>query len=119
VRLGFAEFAKERRKAAKPNETLFAGERPNARGQWGRKLGTWFVQRVRGLGLEGRNLSIHSLRHDFRDALREAGVEEPLADYLFGHARRGVSGIYGGNRPYSVARMAEAVSKVSYPGLSL
>jgi integrase len=119
IRLGFAEYADARRKEAKPDAMLFAGEHPNARGQWGRQLGQWFVGRVKGLGLKGRMLTIHSLRHDYRDALREAGVDEPLADYLMGHARKGVGGVYGGERPYSVTRLAEAVAKVRYEGLKL
>jgi integrase len=119
VRLGFARFATERQKAAAADAPLFAGEKPNKRGQWGRQLGQWFAGRVRELGLHGRGLTIHALRHDFRDALREAGIEEPLADYLMGHARKGVAGAYGGERPYSVARLAEAIGKVSYEGLTL
>jgi integrase len=119
VRLGFADFATERRKEAGPEAALFPGEHPNARGQWGRMLSQWFSGRVKELGLTGRKLTFHALRHDFRDALREAGIEEPLGDYLFGHARQGVAGIYGGERPYSVARLAEAVAKVRYPGLAL
>jgi integrase len=119
VRLGLADYATKRRKAGGPDAMLFAGERPNERGQWGRKLGQWFVGRVKELGLEGRKLTLHALRHDFRDALREAGIEEPLAEYLFGHARKGLAAIYGGERPYPVVRLAEAIGKVRYDGLTL
>jgi integrase len=116
-RLGFMAFVAARKKAGGDNAQLFESEKPNARGQWGRRFGEWFVKRVRELGLKGRKLSLHALRHDFRDALREGGVDEGLADYLTGHARQGVAGIYGGQRPYSVARLKEAVGKVRYPGL--
>ena len=119
VRLGFAQYATERRKQAGADAMLFAAERPNARGQWGRQLGQWFASTVRGLGLEGRKLTIHALRHDFRDALREAGIDEAMAEYLFGHARKGLAAVYGGERPYSLARLAEAIGKVRYPGVSL
>jgi integrase len=119
VRLGFADYATKRRKGAGADAMLFAGERPNARGQWGRQLSQWFVARVKELGLEGRRLSLHALRHDFRDALREAGINEQLAQYLFGHAQKGLGAIYGGERPYSVARLRAAMEKVRYPGVRL
>jgi integrase len=119
VRLGFAQYATERRKQAGADAMLFAGQAPNERGQWGRKLGEWFSGRVKELGLEGRKLTIHALRHDFRDALREAGIDEPMAEYLFGHARKGLAAVYGGERPYSLARLAEAIGKVRYPGVNL
>jgi integrase len=118
ILLGFADYATGRRKAAEPDAMLFVGERPNARGQWGRRLGQWFVGRVKELGLEGRKLTLHALRHDFRDALREAGIDEQLAQYLFGHAQKGLNAIYGGQRPYSVAKLAEAIGRVRYEGVS-
>ena len=118
LRLGFMDFVKERRKAAKPNDLLFAGEAAYARQQWGRGLGDWFTRKVRSLKLEGRKLTFHSLRHDFRDALREAEVERGLADYLMGHAQEGMGAQYGSGRP-SLARLSAAAAKVSYGGLKL
>lgn len=50
---------------------------------------------MRSLKLEGRKLTFHSLRHDFRDAPREAEVEGALADYLMGHAQEGMGAQYG------------------------
>ena len=96
---------------------LFAGEQALARDQWGRSLGTWFAKHVRGLNLTGRKLTFHSLRHDFKDALREAEVPAELGDYLMGHARPGVGAIYG-NRP-SLGRLKDAVKRVQFPGLGL
>jgi integrase len=118
VRLGFVTFAAERRRAAGPDELLFEGERAYARNQWGRRLGEWFTAQVRGHELEGRKLGFHSLRHDFRDALREAEVEGPLADYLMGHSQSGMGALYGAGRP-SLARLKPAIGKVDYPGLAL
>ena len=97
TRLGFLDFVRLRQQAeAEPDALLFEGEKAFARDQWGRSLGDWFAKHVRGLGLPGRKLTFHSLRHDFRDALREAEVEPELADYLMGHARAGMGAVYGG-----------------------
>lgn len=117
VRLGFLGFVKERREKAGGDELLFAGQKAYARQQWGRGLGEWFGRRVKALGLEGRKLGMHSLRHDFRDALREAEVPEDVAHYLMGHAQDGMGAVYGG-RP-TLARLKAAIARVAYPDLAL
>lgn len=116
VRLRFLDFVKQRRAAAKPNDMLFLGEKATARDQWGRSLGWWFAKHVRSLNLEGRKLTFHALRHDFREALREAEVEPALADYIMGHAQPGVGAIYGASRP-SLTRLKAAIEKVRYGDL--
>jgi integrase len=117
VRLGFLEFVKERREGAAGEELLFAGQKAYARDQWGRGLGEWFGKRVKALEIEGRKLGMHSLRHDFRDALREAEVAEDVAHYLTGHAQTGMGAVYGG-RP-TLARLKAAMERIAYAGLSL
>jgi integrase len=117
VRLGFLDFVAQRRAEATPDAMLFAGEKAFARDQWGRGLGDWFAKHVRGLKLEGRKLTFHALRHTFSDALREAEVDAPLADYIMGHSQPGVGAIYGG-RP-SLARLKGAVQAVRYGDLKV
>lgn len=119
VRLGFLEWAEGRRKAAKQDETLFPGEKPYAHGKWGRGLSDWFGRRVKALGLQGVKLTFHSLRHDFKDAMREAEIDPQMQDYLAGHAGPGgVGAAYGGRTP-SLARRKDAVGRVGYRGLAL
>jgi integrase len=117
VRLGFLKFVKDRRKEASGEELLFVGQKAYAREQWGRGLGEWFGKRVKALELEGRKLGMHSLRHDYRDALREAEVPDDVAHYLMGHAQEGMGGVYGG-RP-TLARLKAAVRRVAYAGVAL
>jgi integrase len=117
VRLGFLKFVEERRKDAAGGELLFAGQKAYAREQWGRGLGEWFGKRVKALKLEGRKLGMHSLRHDFRDALRDADVPEDVAHYLMGHAQGGTSAVYGG-RP-TLARLKTAMERIAYAELNL
>ena len=81
-------------------------------------MGEWFSNRVKTLDLEGRKLTFHALRHDFRDALREAEVESSLANYIMGHAQVGVQAIYGAGRP-SLARLKGALEAVRYEKLRL
>jgi hypothetical protein len=61
-------------------------------------------------------------RHNMKDALRAAGVQEDLNDAITGHAGGGVGRGYGTKQVlarYGMARVAEAVNKVAYPGLDL
>ena len=53
---------------------------------------------------------IHSLRHTFKDAMRDAGVSKETSDYLSGHASGDVSGKYG--RGPSMKTRYEAISKL-------
>jgi integrase len=117
VRLGFLKFVEGRRGLAGGEELLFAGQKAFARDQWGRRLGEWFSKRAKELQLEGRKLGMHSLRHDFQDALREADVPADVASYLMGHAAEGMGAVYGG-RP-TLTRLKAAIERVSYPELAL
>jgi integrase len=116
IELGFLKFVKEGREKAAGDELLFPGQKAYARDQWGRGLGEWFGKRVKALGLEGTKLGMHSLRHDFRDALREAEVSEEVAHYLMGHTIPGMSKVYGRPR---LPQLKAAMAKISYDCLSL
>ena len=64
------------------------------------------------------DVSFHSLRHGFRDALREAGVPIDATRALGGWARSGgIEERYGqGTR---AATLAHWMAKVDFPGLDL
>lgn len=117
MRLGFVEIVVERKASAAPSGLLFEGAKATARDQWGRSLSRWFGKRIQELGLTGRKLSFHSLRHDFRDALREAEVDPELADYVMGHAGQGMRTVYGA-RP-ALRRLKAAIAAVSYDEVRL
>ena len=67
-----------------------------------------------------RNLGVtnhfHSLRHSFRDACREAEVDNDIADYLGGWSgSTSVSRSYG-SLEFSLSQMKRQLDRVSYPG---
>lgn len=114
IELGLFDVAKQRAS----NGLLFEGELPDKRGIWGDKFGDWFSvhRKSQGIGLKGQ--SLHALRHNFEDALREAELHQtPIGQYLGGRtAVDAVGAGYGaGDSP---RRLFEAISKVQYPGLS-
>ncbi|NDW60108.1 hypothetical protein G0P98_26940 [Yangia sp. PrR004] len=52
------------------------------------------VKQVRDDPNDGRYV-VHSLRHSYRDFLRDAGVSEETSDYIVGHEGSGQGRKYG------------------------
>ena len=89
-----------------------------------------FSKCMRELGFRGRK-GLHSLRHNFKDALRAGGVPEDLSDALTGHSGGGVGRRYGARarhakqrhkviiERFGMKRMVEAIEKVEYPSIDL
>jgi integrase len=68
-------------------------------------------------GAKGERQSFHSLRHTWRDALREGGVSRDATLAMGGWKSGGTEELYGGGlRP---STLAPEIAKVRYPGLDL
>lgn len=124
--LGFGDFVKARKKqaeaAGKPEALLFPGILMKQRGQVGYNIGRWFSELVDDLGLEGRNLSFHSFRHNFEDALRRARIfGTDQGSYLSGRSSRMPNSgkTYGDGWKTMVAELKTEMEMVTYPGLDL
>lgn len=117
IRLGFLGLAKARREAGAVQ--LFEGQRADSRGYWGRRVSEDFSALLAARGVKTDKVSFHSLRHDFEDALREAGLHgTAMGAYLAGRSQAGrVDAAYGSG--YSTDAKAAAIVKVNYPGLRL
>ncbi|MBF0246180.1 MAG: site-specific integrase [Planctomycetes bacterium] len=77
----------------------------------------WFSRLLRDLGIKSDKVSFHSLRHCFKDALRQARVSETTQDKIMGHTNDSVQARYG-----SAALLPEesnSVLSISYPGLRI
>lgn len=68
------------------------------------------------LGITHPQKVFHSFRHNFRDACREAKLDEEISDALMGHTDSGRQGRdYGSDFP--IRRLQEEICKIKYPGL--
>ena len=77
----------------------------------------WFAAKfLTSVGISGRMVSFHSFRHNFRDALREGGVQQDFVYTLGGWAPRSAANRYGSGR---VPVLQREIEKVAYPGLDL
>ncbi|WP_160485031.1 site-specific integrase [Aurantiacibacter rhizosphaerae] len=114
LRLGFWDFVVEAQTAGR--EHLFPDVKPDKLGKWGDHTSKWFSRQVKSLDLKGRNLSFHSFRHSFEDALRRADLHDtPIGNALTGRWTAGVSKSYGSK--YPVGKLHQALIEVGYPGL--
>ena len=56
------------------------------------------------------NLVVHSLRHTYKDLLRDAGIPKDMQDFILGHAASSVGDSYG--QGYSLLSKKNAVDKL-------
>ncbi len=115
LQLGFLDYVAARRGAEE--FLLFPEGTVNQRGQVGAKLGERFSAFVKSLNLIGTKLGMHSFRHSFEDGLRRAELAERTSSALSRRIEPGSGKAYGDGM--STRQKAEALAKVTYPGLDL
>ncbi len=117
IKMGFLAYVRRQRDAGEPK--LFTGEEPNSRGQWGDGFSDWFTRLIQKQSFEGKKLGMHSFRHNWQDAAREAGLHgTAIGQELAGRSKGGdSSNNYGSG--FSTAALAEASSRITYPNLDL
>jgi integrase len=87
----------------------------SARGQYkrtGMRIAAW----IKSLGIDGVRPN-HGWRHTFKTISLEAGIEERAADYIQGHASKGVGRSYGSNTVPALAKQLALFPRypVDYP----
>lgn len=115
VRIGLLDLVAQRRKER--GGRLFPDAKRGEDGYYSSVFSKWANRWLDSVGVKTKKTVLYSLRHNFKDALREADVDEPKQKQLMGHADPSMSGRYGAG--YSTRALHEAVSRVSYPGLDL
>jgi len=129
VRLGFLDLVAAARKRGN-DAWLFPPVSPSK--PCGAKAWTkWFGGYLGGLGINEGHKGLHSLRHNFKDALRAGSVPEDLNDALMGHSVATIGRRYGARARHAkhrhkviidrfgMAQLVEAIGKVSYPAIDL
>lgn len=121
VRLGFLDVVESRRKESL-RAPIFPLLEKGARDGFADNWSKWFGRYLTNIGISDTGPVFHSFRHNFKDALRFKGESEDINDVLTGHAGGGVGRGYGTKDKasrFGMERLADAVAKVEYPGLSL
>jgi integrase len=129
VRLGFLDFVETARKGGS-DAWLFPAVSP-ARSTGPAGWTKWFRRYLDKLGIIDKRKGLHSLRHNFKDALRAAGIAEDLNDALTGHTNQTVGRSYGARARHAkehhkvivdrfgMAQLVEAIGRVKYPSIDL
>src|SRR5262245_1643505 len=94
VKLGFLDYVQDVQRTRGDDAWLFPLLAPDTNGvkAWSK----WFGRYIRDLGITDTAKVFHSFRHNFKDALRAAGIGQEVHDALTGHSTRGeVSREYG------------------------
>lgn len=121
-RLGFLEFVEGRRRD-KTSPRLFPELTPGHKGYFSDAFSKWFVRFVRDVLGEGCKATMHSFRHQFRDATRAARLPAEtvarLAGWENGEAPTSRQMNHYGRGPNYLRTLAEDIAKVEYPDLDL
>jgi integrase len=129
MRLGFLSLVEAARKRGN-DAWLFPPVSP-AKPTGAKAWTKWFGRYLDGLGINDGRKGLHSLRHNFKDALRAGGIPEDLSDALTGHSVGTVGRGYGARarhakqrhkvivERFGMVRLVEAIGQVSYPTIDL
>lgn len=120
IKLGFLKY---RDRIMATGETrLFPEIEPDTRGQIAGKIDKTlnrYLQRI-GISTPNNPRSMHSFRHGFTDAGRDAGLEEVREiALLIGHGERTMTTHYGTKREGTIKQRAEWIKQIEYNNLNL
>lgn len=104
IQAGFQDFVEGRRKESKDGRIF-----PSFR--YSRFFNDTLLGEI--LGIKQPEICFHSLRHNFKDALRDATDDLEARDRLCGHAVPGMSAVYG--QKFVSVEQAVAIDKVRFP----
>ncbi len=118
IKNGFLDYVKEQKERGE--RLLFPDLKPDTLGSPTGNFSKWFGRRLQKLGIrdfsKDERRDFHSLRHNFKEACRNARIEEEVHDALTGHAPTNVGRRYGG---VPLELKATEIAKVQYLGLDL
>jgi integrase len=83
--LGFIEYAARRQETGEP---FLFGKSGEAWSKWGNRY-------LDQIGISNNEVTLHSLRHNFRQMLRASGIGEELSNKVFGHDNGTAGSGYG------------------------
>lgn len=77
----------------------------------------WWTRYRRRIGIKSKLKPFHSLRHTFKDAMREAEIDVMVANRLMGHKDDSMGGHYG--LGHSLRVLDLAIKRIDYPDLEV
>lgn len=122
IRLGFLSYVEARRAADGADAWLFPSLAPHHGTAGVPAWSKWWGRYLRDEGgVADKAKVFHSFRHTVKDALRRGRADYEVREALIGHATS-VSRDYGANvmlAQFTAPVLADAINRISYPGLDL
>jgi len=114
IELGFLDYV--RGAAEQGSLRLFPHLRVCRKGSLSDKFSKEFARYLKKVGAKNDKNCFHSFRHNFRDALRQAGIERDIVQALGGWKDKsaGTEDTYG--QGHTTQRLYSAISKITYEG---
>lgn len=117
IELGWLDYVQQQ--IAAGYQRVFADLQPGPRGDWSYRPSKFWARYLQRIGLKRRGLNLHSFRHTFADACRDAGVEGGVLQALLGHADHSQTGHYGKLALGNLRQRHEAIASVCFGDLHL
>ena len=92
--LGFLDYVEQRCKANNAPR-LFPEIKPGKNGYFSHNFSKFFARYLSQVGVKTDKTTFHSFRHNFEDAMRDAGVDLDKRKLLLGHHDNSVTAKYG------------------------
>jgi integrase len=108
--LGFLEYVAQQRQ--KKATRLFPDLEPGPRHDYG-SVSKKLNRAIDAAEIADRKVVVHSLRHSFTDAAKEAGVPKDRLDMIMGWSGGGMDALYGSG--LSPATLGIEIAKIAYP----
>jgi len=113
IKAGLLRYREDRKKMVAAGKRLFPEIKPGAGGYYSHNFSKWFSRALIAWGIKTPKHVFHSLRHNFKDSLHIAGIEDSHQDTLMGHLdmKQSKSG-YGGGKGVPLKALAADMEKL-------
>jgi integrase len=115
LRMGILDHAKKVREAGE--EMLFPTLTLSSDKSWSANASKTLNRMINKIFDRERGLVFHSFRHAYKNALREADINQETQDLMMGHAITGIGGKYGDQA--LLKRQLKFIRRIKYEGLTL
>lgn len=116
IQLGLIDY--HAKIAASGATQLFPEIAPDARGHWSGTPSGFLNDYVRDIGVKtDRRVNVHSFRHTFADALRQAGYLDEQFGMLLGHTKATTTGRYGIMPEGPLQDRARMIEAICFPSV--
>ncbi len=111
-KIGFLEFVQGKSCKGASNQRLFNDVGFGAEAYPSSRFSKYINRYFGKIGIKTAKTAFHSLRHNFKDAMHAAGIQDSRQNALMGHADKSAAGIYGKGIPATA--LYDDICKVKY-----